>query len=376
MLIDKIITLVLIINLLSNSAYGQSENNYTDYIKFYQKFISHIRGGECQMYPSCSNYGLIAFKTYHPLKSMMMTSDRVLRCSHDVNYYPIKLQNEQFKLMDSPIEKDNLKHFYTIGKQTFPQKNDSCGLGFITHLMLEKNYREALLEINRLIYEKKSDCLELYINLIRCKKSLNEIEDVIFKYENSFPEKAKNDTKIKLEIGNCFFELGNYQKAIEFYENSVETKDSTQLQKIWMLKGLTFAHLDSLQKAKKYFENITETSPFYYNAQKAVAIIQSSNNIKYKSPTLAGFLGIIPGLGYYYSGHKASALSSLIVNGLLGYALYSNIKSRNDGMTALVGLFSFSFYLGNISGSVKSVRRYNNAQNKRILSQIRSNVHF
>lgn len=31
---------------------------FSDYIHVYQKYISPIRGSHCQMYPSCSNFGL------------------------------------------------------------------------------------------------------------------------------------------------------------------------------------------------------------------------------------------------------------------------------------------------------------------------------
>ena len=91
---------------------------------------------------------------------------------------------------------------------------------------------------------------------------------------------------------------------------------------------------------------------------------------------MAGTLAIIPGLGYLYSGHKSSAITSVIVNGLLCYALYSNIKVENYGMAALVGVFSFSFYIGNISGSIKSSKRYNEARTRKIINQIKSNVNY
>ena len=84
-------SIVLFILLMSLPTWGQEGENYIDYIKVYQKYLSHIRGGDCQMYPSCSNYGLLAFKQSNPIKAMIITSDRVLRCSHDFNYYDITI---------------------------------------------------------------------------------------------------------------------------------------------------------------------------------------------------------------------------------------------------------------------------------------------
>ena len=41
-----------------NSSLKKKETATNDYISFYQKYISGIRGQSCPMYPSCSNYGL------------------------------------------------------------------------------------------------------------------------------------------------------------------------------------------------------------------------------------------------------------------------------------------------------------------------------
>ena len=63
---------------------------------------------------------------------------------------------------------------------------------------------------------------------------------------------------------------------------------------------------------------------------------------------------MIPGLGYLYSGHKGTALTSLLVNGLLMYACYTSIQNENYGLAVLTGVISLSFYIGNISGSAKA----------------------
>jgi hypothetical protein len=43
-------------------------------------------------------------------------------------------------------------------------------------------------------------------------------------------------------------------------------------------------------------------------------------------------------------------------------ATYSSIKSKNYGLAALTGAFSVGFYVGNITGSIKSTKRYNETQ--------------
>ena len=361
-------------------AYGQEENNYIDYIKVYQRYISHIRGGECQMYPSCSNYGLIAFKSYNPIKAMAMTSDRVLRCSHDFRYYDITLADNKFKLLDLPLNDDNIKKQIVFKKETvtYPisDKNDTCDFGFINYLMLQKDYREALLEINRKLYANKGICPEIYVNYIKCKRALNESEDAIFKFDNSFPDYLKTNDLANLEVGNCYIDLGENSKAKEYYVKATFSTDSIIIDKSNMLIALSLSNEKKFLESKEFFSNISLSSPYYYNSQKAISILETQKGLKYKKPFIAGSLSIIPGLGYLYSGHKSSAISSIIVNGLLAYAFYSNIKSENYGMASLVGVFSFSFYIGNISGSVKSTKRFNETLDRKIINQIKSNVSY
>lgn len=47
----------------------------------YQRFISPLRGPTCKYYPSCSRYGLEAFRTHGFFKGFLLTTGRVFRCN-------------------------------------------------------------------------------------------------------------------------------------------------------------------------------------------------------------------------------------------------------------------------------------------------------
>ena len=49
-------------------------------IKLYQWIISPLLGPKCRFTPTCSNYGLEAFKKYGPFKGLWLTARRVVRC--------------------------------------------------------------------------------------------------------------------------------------------------------------------------------------------------------------------------------------------------------------------------------------------------------
>jgi len=50
-------------------------------IRFYQLALSPLMLPSCRFYPSCSQYGLAAFRKYNVFKALGLTIWRVLRCN-------------------------------------------------------------------------------------------------------------------------------------------------------------------------------------------------------------------------------------------------------------------------------------------------------
>ena len=78
-------------------------------IYFYQNYLGKIKGSYCPMYPSCSNYGSEAIKKYN-FKGILITFDRLHRCSHDLKQYPRIVINETIKYYDPPILYDEINN--------------------------------------------------------------------------------------------------------------------------------------------------------------------------------------------------------------------------------------------------------------------------
>ena len=84
---------------------------------------------------------------------------------------------------------------------------------------------------------------------------------------------------------------------------------------------------------------------------------------KTKSPVKAGiFSAVIPGSGRVYTQDYTNGLLSLLFIG--GSAWQSASRFKQNGITSVTGWIyggiAFGFYLGNIYGSVKSAKKYNN----------------
>ncbi|WP_076556905.1 membrane protein insertion efficiency factor YidD [Salimicrobium flavidum] len=67
-------------------------------IRFYRKGISPFTPPTCRFYPTCSEYGLVAFQTHGFLKGMVLTGKRILKCHPfhpgGVDVVPEKKQKE------------------------------------------------------------------------------------------------------------------------------------------------------------------------------------------------------------------------------------------------------------------------------------------
>ncbi len=50
-------------------------------IKFYRKYLSHLKTTKCPYYPTCSTYGLIAVEHHGAIKGGILTAWRILRCN-------------------------------------------------------------------------------------------------------------------------------------------------------------------------------------------------------------------------------------------------------------------------------------------------------
>ncbi|WP_078553379.1 membrane protein insertion efficiency factor YidD [Bacillus alkalicellulosilyticus] len=65
--------------------------------RFYQKFISPLKPPTCRFYPTCSHYGIEAFKVHGVFKGTWLTVIRILKCQpfHPGGFDPVPKKKEQ-----------------------------------------------------------------------------------------------------------------------------------------------------------------------------------------------------------------------------------------------------------------------------------------
>ena len=360
---------------------NKKESAANDYIGFYQKYISGIRGQECPMYPSCSNYGLKTFTESNFVSAFVLTSDRLLRCGHDHDNYSLTLRENGFKSLDYPAyDKAPIELYYSRNSYHFAYSDtviDESSFAFIKRLINNQYYQEALLEIMRIEFELKKFNLELFVNKIICLKALEEYEKALFEYETKCPNEYKSNSELAFQIALIQFKLQNFDQSLSATSVAMESCNDTFCKpKIHMLNGLLYANKYDWKNSMKSYQLLSAFESHTKIASTNFKLSESALQIKDKSPAIAGLFSIIPGGGYLYTGHKQTAFSALVVNGLLAYATYTSVKNKNYGMGILTGVFNLSFYVGNIYGATKSAKRFNEKQRKSINSKLEYNSHF
>ena len=83
-------------------------------LEIYRGPLNHlyaIRGGQCPMYPTCSEYSRQAIARHGPVIGWMMTTDRLLRCGRDETHLaPRVMIDGQLKTYD-PVEENDFWWF-------------------------------------------------------------------------------------------------------------------------------------------------------------------------------------------------------------------------------------------------------------------------
>ncbi|NPA36839.1 MAG: membrane protein insertion efficiency factor YidD [Chlorobi bacterium] len=81
-------------------------------VKFYQLFISPMLGSNCNFSPTCSSYSIEALKKHGPIKGLLLSVWRIIRCNpwggHGKDPVPEKFHFPPYKAGDDDFTEDTL----------------------------------------------------------------------------------------------------------------------------------------------------------------------------------------------------------------------------------------------------------------------------
>ena len=347
---------------------------------FYHDCLSPLKTpvSQCQFNPSCSEYSSIAIKEFGITKGLLMTTDRLIRCSGghaSSNDYPYQKQ----KFIDRP-------------------KNHSLfGDGKLWSLGITDSYSDIKIETDTIF----SFALSLFES---GELQLSQFELLHISFNN---RDSIVIAKTNLLLGVNEFLTSKSIKTLDYLSemDKIENKHIKFNYFIlkYLISDLQNLNTYSINLCKQYSDTFSSdilqrlmVYSYYKNFELENAIDKINNiNVNYKdvgfdtipkymtenfdknikSPALAGILSaIIPGTGYIYSGRLKEGVSALLINGLLGVGIYSLFDSGNVGSGILTSMICFPFYLGNIIGSANAAETVNIKQQQIVLSNLRNSL--
>ncbi|MBI3985993.1 MAG: hypothetical protein HY343_03690 [Lentisphaerae bacterium] len=95
-----------------------------------------------------------------------------------------------------------------------------------------------------------------------------------------------------------------------------------------------------------------------------------------RRPLVGGILGIVPGLGYAYSGEYANGLRSLLLNGLFIFGMVDTAGDDEWGAFAVISFFEVTWFTGSIYGGVDAAQRYNERRLNECMNDVQGQASF
>ncbi len=180
---------------------------------------------------------------------------------------------------------------------------------------------------------------------------LDQAERMLNLAEDSTPSM---ETEVYLLRGENSRKRNRLREAVFYLESLLSTNRPADVRQL-AARQLSAVRLQlrDYDGARQALASDPEPRP---ESHAAISAYQAGRD---KSPTVGGLLGLIPGMGYAYSGEYASATRSLLLNALCIWGIVSFAEDEVWGGVAVVGFAEITFYSGSIYGGVDSATRYN-----------------
>lgn len=233
-------------------------------------------------------------------------------------------------------------------------------LGFARYLLSEGDYYRSITEFKRALFREKDRNTEV------AAQAILGIGQALFaggEYSRAGNWMRNNLSQLDQqghsadgrELMARSFLSGNYgDPVIQIYSEWLTHDEESRL-----YLNLGLACSGRWQEAYSGFASFDTSDRLFERSQNYARLSALALESDWKSPTVAGWLAIFPGAGYYYAGHKQSALSSFIVNILFFWSTAQAFESDQNILGGFLTAFSLSWYSGNIYGSVQAARRSN-----------------
>jgi len=211
------------------------------------------------------------------------------------------------------------------------------------------------------IYNKIAEC---YLLAGEYEKGINWCENTI----NKFPTDDIYELNVTYSI--LLMRLGFFEKSEKILLD-LDVKNCNINSRRYFLLGCSEVYQWKLDGAIIAWQNISIDHSLSPIAAEYITYTREAQKIKFLNPIYGAVLGIVPGLGYLYAGHKKTAISALTVIGLTFWGTAASFENNLDGIGYLTGFLTLGWYSGSIYGSFWACNRNNNYNKNIYLSKIK-----
>jgi hypothetical protein len=253
---------------------------------------------------------------------------------------------------------------------TSPAQGVNETLGFARSLQAEGEYYRAITEYKRVLYLTEPESLE------QREVAILGIGGALFsgaEYARSAEwlhahVRDLRPGEIRLEgirmMNRALLADGAGSRLLEI---SQELGDSTGETRLY--EGLAHARIRQWNQAAVRFKSLSMDDRCGPIASRFAVLSQAAVSADWKSPDVAAALGLVPGGGYWYAGHRQTAFASLLVNGLFVGATIQAFRSDQTYLGGFLAAFTASWYAGNVYGSALAARRHNEQLQEQLWDQ-------
>ncbi len=230
---------------------------------------------------------------------------------------------------------------------------------------LEKGeYQRAVVEFERFIHffpeSDKVPQARYYVGLAYLKgKQYESARKALNKVYETYPGKLIGG-KALLLIGESYYQQGFSEEAGMYFRRVIQEYPLPKFKSAAYYR-LGWSQLLSNRwlEASDSFKKVEQGSPLYPSALDLTEMSLKGEQLSYKSPTTAGFMAIIPGLGHVYTKRYKDGMVAFLLNGLTIWAAVEAFDEDLDVLGGLLTALEVGWYSGNIYSAVNSAHKYN-----------------
>jgi hypothetical protein len=226
--------------------------------------------------------------------------------------------------------------------------------GFAGHLAEKKEYYRAYLEIDRL-----ESYYPGYLSPMKLHVTRNYLLFMGERYKNvisyNYPGSDKNIAgALSLFRFDSYMKLSDYGGAGKILDSSAKESHFPEmfLKRRFYYSAMT-GRLDLPENS------VTPGEVPDFSAYTGLKEYSQRIHDSMKSPAAAVMWGIIPGMGYVYSGKKSTGMVATIVIALNAAISYYAFTSGSESIGVFVGIIGTFFYTGSILGGYMAANKYN-----------------